>query len=409
MSTSYAPTTVKKVDVLAVSGYIPVSCKLVSGKIVRALSAAYKGTAPSNVADAYYSVGAGRYFLWADGKLYSSVSGTNFITLATMAASSPFFVESRNEDMTDITYFFCDSAVIKHMSKSFTSALLSEGLACGVVKCDRLFGADLSDGLKLRWSGPDGVMDWTKPGAGWAYLDISLGNIINVCDVAGKLIVVHEMGLTRMNAYGNPDNFAVERIYRVPNILKDTAAVIGDKLYFCSQDNMYCYSDSGVSIVDDGLFSMLTPTKAKAYGENYMIIGYHTGIWHECLYIYNTLEKSSYLCDFPATAFAGNEELFAYMSGGGAYSLCISGERYRFISGTFDFGSRKPKMLLRLEVTAEREYYVTVNNGAEDITFTGGTEKVINCNIRGVEFTVTVESDDEVSGVMAYAEVESGI
>lgn len=406
---SALPTKIAAADVFAAAGAVPVNCTIEEGVLRPALAPVKStGNVPQNVLCGRYCPWAGRYLLWAEGKVYSSANGVGFIELAQLTAQSPFIVEERTESGVQ-ALVLGDTVAIIHTGEYQTARSFTGNLSCGVVRYGRLFGADRTDGFLLRWSGEGGALDWAEgiSGAGWVYPAGDGGKILDVCDLNGKLVLVREQGLTRMNAYGTPENFAVEAHVSLPRAIAWTAAVAGGALCVCTENGLYTFDGNKARRVDDRLFDGLTPVYGVAMGENYLVCGNHAALGGSAVFVYDTRTGRSYLCDAPATALCVNGRAYAYGQGA-SYTLTEGGAPYRFTSGVFDFGSPRRKVVERLEIDCDEGVDITLSNGENSRIFEG-VRGILRPNMRGFRFTVRVAGGCEVRGIRAVAEVEDGI
>lgn len=410
MSTAFVSTAMREENVLTAEGAIPVNCRIVRGQLLPALAPVPQtGTVPDGVTRARFCDGSGRFFLYADGAVYSSKSGATFAKLASLVARSPFIVEERTESGVQ-SVIAGDAVAILHTGEYQTAKPFEGNLSCGVIKCGRLFGADLSDGLMLRWSGEGGALDWlgNVSGAGWVYPAGGLGKILNVAELDGKLFAVRENGLTRVNANGTPENFAVERHFYVPSVCGQTVAAVGSSLYFCTAHGLYSYAGGGVKRLDDRLFDgMVSILFGAAFGNKYLVCGRHERFEENVVYVYDADGQISYLCSAPATAVCAASEAFAY-GGGRAYALTEGGAAYRFYSGALTFGTVRNKVLEKLTVVADEGVDVRVSDGVNSRIF-GGVRGEVRLNMRSSVFHITVEGNAKVVSLTATAEVENGV
>lgn len=410
MNTAFVPTSHIRQDVIGTDGGLFINCKSVSGRIIPALGAVKnKGFVPKNIICAKYSAGLDVYIMSANGFVYSSVNGTAYMQLVSAPSETPFIIEERTETNGLRGHVICDGRIVNHLGAKFSFNDFEGGLSCGVVRHGRVFGADLTDGYKLKWSGEGGVNDWVSgiSGAGWAYPDgEGLGKILNVLDFEDRLILVRQHGLSAVKAFGSPENFSVEGHYSLPNIIAGTASVVGGKIYICTSGGLFCFAGGSVGRIDDGLFKGLAPVNAVSFGDKYFACGNHDALGRNVVYIYDTADKTSYIADAPVTVLCSSDKVLGYDSGV-SYTL-QEGVEYTFMSGSVDFGSDRPKVLEKIYIDSDGNTDVTVSNGEISRSFSGvcGT---IRMNMRGSAFTFTVKGNVVIRGITAYAEADNAI
>lgn len=410
MNTAFVPTSLLKQDVIAADGGLFINCKSVSGKIYPALAPVKNsGTVPKNISCVSYVAGLGTFIMHANGLVYSSANGTSYTLLMTAKTDAPFIVEERTEASGLRGHVICGERIVNHMGNTFNYSTFEGNLSCGVVRHGRLFGADLTDGYKLKWSGEGGVFDWEEgiSGAGWVYPDAkNLGKIIGAVDFNDRLILVREHGLTVVKAFGTPEIFAIDGHYSLPNIVANTAAVVGEKLFICTSGGLYCFTGSAVQKISDKLFGGLEPVNAIAFGDKYLACGNYGALSRNVVYIYDCADKSSYLSDAPVSALCASAKIFGYASSAG-YTL-QEGGIYTFISGSVNFGSDKPKTLEKLYIDSAGKVTVSVSNGDIQREFSD-VKGTLRMNMRGSSFTFTVTGESEIDNITAYAEAANGI
>lgn len=396
-------------NVVAADGALPVNCKRVGGRIVPALAPVkLTGTSPVNPTCARYCAGVGRYFLWAEGKVYVSSTGSSFSALASLNAQSPFVVEEFTDEGARALICGDDTAIL-HTGAYQTADGFLGNLSCGAMRCGRLFGADRADGLRLRWSGEGGALDWAEgiSGAGWVYPDPAFGKILDVYEFSGKLILIREDGLTVLSAYGTPENFALQGNYSLPGIVPHTVAAAGNQLYVFAADGLYAFTGSGTEKLDDRLTEGFAPAFGCAYGARLLVCGRHSALGRSAVYVYDARDEVSYLCDAPAEIVCAGKHAMAY-GGGESYRLEDGGAAFTFTSGKLKFGTVAPKTMERLVIDGDGAFDIVISDGERQRTFVG-VRGCIRPNLRGNSFTVTVTGKSEVYGLTAEAEVENGI
>lgn len=397
-----------EVDVLAADGALPVGCFLRGGAITPFLSPVKTGSCPENVTAVWYAEAAKRFLLYADGTVYTSSDGLYAVSLADLAAQSPFVFEERGEEGL-CAYVAGDGTCIVHTGTSQTSCAFAGGIAAGVCKNGRLFGVDSGDGLLVRWSGEGGGLDWEEgiSGAGWAYLDAEGGSVRQLVVFKDKLVAVREYALTVLSAYGTPENFRVTGDGTpTPHIYAGSAAVAGEKLYFATEDGIYAFDGSSAAKVTHALAGEISaPTRAAAYGGYYLLCCTSGTLGRQAVFALDTGGGAACLVDAEADVLCVHDGVYAYGNG----ADCRLGEdAFTFYSGRLDFGTPQGKVLTRLDVAAAQPVDITVSNGVQSRTFACVNGKV-RLNMRGRVFRVTVSGGAAVYAVKAYAEVGDGV
>lgn len=118
----------------------------------------------------------------------------------------------------------------------------------------RVFAADAKQKYVVRWSGTP-TTDWriSPLGSGYISLDPVRGEIYRLVSMGDKLCVYRELGVDIIKAYGDPRHFAVEHngSGNVTERLTESAcAACGDKLYFCSEKNVYRFDGEKIERVE---------------------------------------------------------------------------------------------------------------------------------------------------------------
>lgn len=410
MNPTYPECTYAHVDLLSGNGCLPAGCVLKDGKLSRSFNAVNTMKTPvANLVCLYYSNFSGASLAYSsDGKVYkgSNLDATVLTEIKSLSASSPFYIEQRKGRYADLV-LMTNSDYVRMRNGSYYSEAVSASLRCGTVRCGRIFGIDLINANLLKWSGEDGYDDWEQgiSGAGQVYLDSEGGQAWNVFNFEDELIVMRNNGITRMAVAGNPENFRFENFtITMPALYKNTAAVVGDSLFFCANGGMYVYKGGRISKVK-GLISddIVNPNLCFSYaGRYYMVAGNSTRLSRRVVYMYDTVDGTYQIVDIPATCLAADVRSLIGITSNAIYRIQLTGE-YNFTCGTYDFGSNKRKLLTTLEADCDSGVYVKISNGRFTKTVAaGGT---VRLNMRGAKFTVSVTGTGEVRSMKLNAEV----
>ncbi len=378
-------------------GCLPLSCKVSGGKIVPALSAGViDSRCPAGVRFAAFAGHTDRIFVVAKDGCYCAAERNPYVSLTTSAAATmPFLVEYRS-GASDISALCIDDRIVLQMGNTRSVGVFSAGVGGGVYKNGRLFAVDLSDKRKLRWSGEDGPEDWTEKidGAGWLYTDKELGEIYNLFALDGQIAAVKKFGVSLISAFGTPENFKETKSVITPKPFKNAAAVCGDKLYFYTADGLYSFTSSGAEKVDMDLAEEFSsPEYAVSYGEELFVVGFHNGLGKKVILVYDTVKKSTYFIDLPATAMCVGSCVYAFTEEG-AVTLSEGG-KFTYSSGNFAYFSKRKKALKSVVTDCEKEVDITVQTDSGSRTFKGVKGK-LSPHMCGRFFKVTISGDCEI-------------
>ena len=190
---------------------------------------------------------SGQVYRWSD-----SASGAAFTDCGTAGThrTSPFECTYNSQPAaavvsgTKILYVLQNGSVEKDIPYELKGACLHMG---------RIFAVDARSKYVVRWSGIE-LNAWTQSslGAGYISLNPVRGEIYRVVSMGENLYVYREFGVDVIKAYGDPRHFAVahQGSGEVTEKLEESAcAACGDKLYFCSQTNVYRFNGNTVERV----------------------------------------------------------------------------------------------------------------------------------------------------------------
>ncbi len=414
-ATVYPATNMQTADVVSAEGALCVGCEVADGKIIPALCACdITANAFTDVKTAGYSAAAGVYFVCADKKGYYSADGLAFYELAELEGDEPFIFEQRENGIAKL-YAAGEGTCVCFGSGSGASNTFDCGIFGGQFKSGRLFGIDITDNFKLRWSGEGGAFDWEESidGAGWLKLDGAGGRILNLLCYGEKLVAVRENCLSVISAFGTPENFKAENknLY-IAGVCKNTAAVAGNKLLFFAVNGaysgLYSYNGAKITRVNCPLAEDIAlPVCAVADGDLYFLSGYVKPLERRAVLVYNANSGFAYFADFPASALtAGKGGVYAYADGT-ACKLERGGE-FTYKSGEINFGSAEAKYLHAVKIGCDGGSDIEVGNGSAVRAFKD-VKNALRADMRGVNFTFTVKSRAKITALQAVAEVANGI
>lgn len=411
MKTVFYRTETKKVDALKTDGAFMLGCAVHDGVIEPALNfGTGRGwNVPQTVKVAACVDEIGKFMIFDDEHgVHISTDGVNYSKMDTFEADDAFFAQERNGDEA-FAYLICADKVLIRAADYFSGAGKPVPVKCGVMRYGRLFGADRTDELLLRWSGEDGVQDWKESisGAGWAYMSADLGKILDVVDLNEKLVVVREHGITVLNALGVPENFKFSGEYRTPAISPNTAKVLNGKVIFSTDDGFYRFDGNKAEKLDcpnyDGMQNVTQ--SAVAGGRYYAALGYCKQLEKTAIFIYDARFSCGYFIDFaPQYLLGGNGKFFGYLNA--ATHVSEKTSSFKYVSGEMDFGTSDRKVLKRVKVRGSVDKITVICDGKERVFLSPKCE--LPTHICGRSFKIAVEGASKIEGIEAYAEVKSG-
>ena len=385
---------VKSLKYDLIGGGIPLSCKVVDGKIIPALAEGkLNSTVSGNVWHALYVHGMNRFFVFKGSEIHTAAEFEDYTRIAAENATIPFAIEfhQNGEAVANIVY---NTKMTLQKQKGRYLYAITCNIGGGVYKNGRVFGIDLTDKRKLRWSGEGGMDDWEEKidGAGWMYSDVELGEIQRLYILRGQIVAVRNYGISLISAYGTPENFKEIMSVATYPPYKDCATVCGNKLYFYTSDGLYSFTAAGVEKVRIKLAEDFdSPYFAMSHGESVFFVGTHKKLHKTVIFVYDTKEKSSYFIDIPATALCAGTLPHAFTKDG-MISL-EKGIRFKYESEKFAGFSKRKKTLKSLFIGSGKEVDVTVHTDKESRVFKG-VKGEIKTHMCGRFFTVGIEGKD---------------
>lgn len=402
MSKDGASVKTLKYDLLKTE-YVPIGCEVKNGQILPALTAEDIDSAcPPDIVTAAYSRNMNYFFAWDGEDVFMSVPEQNFVRWA-KSAQEPFLTEFRENSGVAAAYVL-DTTMILQSSAGRTTKSFAGNIACGVFKSGRLFGADRGDRRKLRWSGEGGISDWEQSidGAGWAYTDGELGEIYNLAVFKDRIAAVRALGVSLVSAYGTPENFKLETSAQTPRVYKNTAAVCGDKLYFCTRDGLFAFDGAKAERVENRLLGLMgEPCYAVSDGNALYIAGTLSESDKGAVFVYEPADGSAYLIDCPAGVLCEAGSVYAFC--GTQLKKLSKGGKFDFRSGGFGYFNKRPKALKSVFVECGDCVEVTVETDKGKRVFKNVKGR-LSPNMRGRFFKVGVKGQSKISEL--YATVE---
>lgn len=380
-----------------------VGCFLKNG----ALTPAYAGvnienSAPSGVKYAAYSTVAKRYFVCTQSSISFSEDGRKFTEYGGYDFSSPFLVEDYIGGKATAAVISGTTATVYLDGEMFFETM-QENLKCGVLHCGRIFGAN---GLKLCWSGTNGVNDW---GAGIGRsgnlkLDPKRGEVLDMIVFGGKIVAVREYGLTVLSMYGSPENFSVDITDTdCDKVCKSTSRIIGGKLYFYSATGLKCFDGSKISRIECGR-AVSDAHGAADYEGRYFLACRSEELNREVILCVEVDSGESCIIDERADALFTAEGVH-FFNGGGHKKLERGGE-FSFESGDIDFGTDRYKTVVKIEVSGKADLRIS---NEKYTRFFGGVSGTVKPHMRGKNFKIQAAGSGEVQGIFITAEVTDAV
>ncbi len=345
-----------------------------------------------------------RFFAFDGQSVYVSADGKSFSYLNALAGDDPFVVEEL-ENGAARAAAVCGKNAVLHDGSSFVCREYGANLKYGVMHSGRLFGADVEDGLALRWSGAGGVCDWARgvQASGYVRLDPERGEIIGINKLGDKLVAVRRYGLTVLSAYGNCENFRVEATDTdCDEIYRGTAGVAGGRLWFCTVSGLKYFDGERIRTLGHPLAKdVYSPESAVCFSDKYFLIcksRFKGGKTVLCV----DAEGESFIADAAASALCAADGLYAYCDDG--VFKFGTGARYELFADGVNFGSGGYKTLTGIFVDGSAD--IEISNGRVTRGFSGASGK-IRPRLRGKNFCLRITGDGAVRKITAVAEVRN--
>ena len=319
---------------------------------------------------------------------------------------TPFMAEYSRFFEAFVTVIWGDKAVHIINGKLAETEELPYSLSCAVVHCGRLFGADSERKFILRWSKADNFQDNSEELhlSGNVTLSPERGGILNLLVFKGKIVAVREYGLTVLSALSSPENFGFDFTDTdCDKIYKNTARIVGNKLYFYSVSGLKYFDGSKISAVESQ-HAVSAPVAACEYAGKYYVAGTCAKLNRRVILCVNLSDGESCIIDVPAETLLAKEGV--YYSHGSTFNKIIEGTKYSFESGSIDFGTGKLKTVTQIDVQGKAD--LRISNGVCTRIFTGACG-IVRPHLRGRSFTITVDGEEQLNAVTVTAEVTDEI
>lgn len=271
-------------------------------------------------------------------------------------------------------------------------------LACGAMRQGRLFGGDIKDRYKLKWSGEGGFNDWSEgiSGAGSLVLEPVGGYILNVFDFDGELIVFRQSSVMRFSTSGNPENIRLIDSIPVPDVAKDTMAIAGNGILFMTDSGLMRFSGGKAAKIE----CLITEDAEAAQsvhlsqGRFYFVAASSRSLGRQVVYVYDALYGCCQAADVPAYFLSEDVGSVLAYTPTRLYRL-----RYRYGAGEYtvetgetDFGTDNRKLAVWLEADCDEDVKVQISNGRRTRTIEKPCGRT-RLNMRGGKFTVTFKGN----------------
>lgn len=351
---------------------------------------------------AAYSKASDCYFICDNKTIGVSSDCISFTHYTGYAGAPPFLIEDYFEGIARTIIIVGRKAAV-YVGGGFIDKELEPWLLCGAMHCGRLFGAN---GLDLWWSGPGGFDDWNEGigGRGRLRLDPERGEVLDMVEYGGKLIAVRKYGLTILNVYGSPEEFAVKITDTDCDVIYGgTARVVGNKLYFFSESGLKTFDGSKISPLKIR-HPVSKPVCSAEYGGRYFLGCKDDYLNKDVVLCVDSTDGESLVLTERATLMFIKDALYFFNES--RLNMFYGGGYFVFESAPIDFGTSRPKTITKIEFAGSPVIYV--DNGKcermfEDIKYS------IRPHMRGRSFTIKVESTKTFTGATVTAEVTDAV
>lgn len=274
--------------------------------------------------------------------------------------------------------------------------------------CGRVFGVDLFDKYKVRWSGYD-ITDWVELGdrSGYICLTPSLGKALDVHSYGGKVVVVRDFGLTVISTLGDFRHMRTEAgdTFRLPEVYANSSAICGGKLWIYTKSGMFVFDGATLTEAPfDGIMFDYVLSKPEVVDERYI---YYTATKDDknCLFEYDTLTGAGNpFADGCRVQFFGAEGAHCFRNNSiGSLNYGLEDDKRKWISKEIDLGVTARKTLKNITVTGSGNINITVDYDGNKLRSVGAGKKPLN--VRGSKFTFTVTGNCKINGLTAEWEV----
>lgn len=234
--------------------------------------------------------------------------------------------------------------------------------------CGRIFGIDVNDRYKIRWSGY-GVNEWDAGAdkAGNLNLDIGLGKAHDLFELGEKIVIVRNYGITLLSTLGDYRHMRMNigDKYRLPDVYENASAICGGKLWIYTKDGMYVFDGSALSKAPfDERMTGYVLQKPAILDERYIYYSATMESGVSCIFEYDTKTGActpfarGCVCPF----FVDKDNGFCF-SGKNVGKLISGGDdAYRvWVSRPFTFGAGKTALLRSVTVEGSGQFKVEID------------------------------------------------
>lgn len=335
-------------------------------------------------------------------------TGERFASYGSMYSETTFLIDYFSEGVAH--YAFIGKHVVAEISDNdvHVSVNVPYWIRCGVLRKNRLIGADGIDPLIVRWSG-NLWSDWTEGAgnSGYVYLEPDGGKVVGAAEFNDEVVFVREYGITKMHARGDPRNFSVEPTVpfnsQSPALVNTTCTAVG-KLWFLSRNKMYVYDGTVREVPLAGFTKGWEFGRAQSYDERY-------------IYVLCTKDEEKCFMEYDAqtgacTMFAKGIAAF-WRSPSEALGIDknivvdmkkdVPDENRFWLSEEFDLQTYRVKNLKQVEIDCDETIGVeAIVDGKPMCTLKGGKHKLF---LHGVTFSFKVKGVGRIRSLDAEWEV----
>lgn len=346
-------------------------------------------------------------FLVADGGAYVLYKGdAQFTKLKSNVASGSFFADMYLRGSAATVLFDGTNRVI--VGGGTATATDSQEFTDGIIHCGRFFATVKDEGLKIVWSSST-PMEWDTgiDGSGCIYLPTDGGKVLRLFNYDEKLVAVRERGITVINAYGEPQNYAVKATgsyLTADGIIADTCAVCDGRLFFCTKSGIFAFDGDDIERQENEFSGDISAYQcAGASGDSYFVVCDSEQFGDGVLFVYQAAEKEDYFVALHPQKVACGDEIIAFCDDG-IYKL-ESGAGF-WQSRQVDFESSGNKCLKRVAFDGDGEFELTVTCDGIKKTLGLGSHKL---GLFGRKFAFTVSGKGTIKSLSATAEVRDEV
>ncbi len=289
-----------------------------------------------------------------------------------------------------------------------TSQELYARLYSSVSHCGRIFGCDVNDRYKIRWSGY-AVNEWVEDPdkAGYVRLKTQLGKALNLFSFDEKVVIVREYGITLLSTLGDFRHMRISPCdtLRLPLVYDNSSAICRGQLWIYTHGGMYVFDGKTVTRAPfDELMTDYVLEKPKVFGDRYIYYTATRGT-EKCIFVYDaetgecTPFAKDCFCQFftPDGMYCFNGNLLCTLSEG------LDDPDRKWVSKPFDLGTDRTKALKSLRVEGSGNPSVEIDCDGRKLHAYGlGETRLSEC---GRTFTFKVTGNCSVTRLVAEWEV----